>query len=109
MSGKQDLQPRRNTGSPSARFEVYEDPAGQTRFRFLGAGGEVIFSSEGYRSRSSAMQAIESIKKQTATAVTPPKRSTLVEHILSGPQWPDEMYDEVARRDDQSGRPPVDL
>lgn len=43
-------------------FEIYKDKAGEFRVRFK-YNSEVIFSTEGYKSKSSAEGAIESIKK----------------------------------------------
>lgn len=43
-------------------FEIYKDKAGEHRVRFK-YNGEVMFSTEGYASRSGAENAIESIKK----------------------------------------------
>ena len=36
-------------------------------------------------------------------------KKTLVDHILSGPEWPDEMIEEVNRRSKLPSRPPLDL
>ena len=50
------------------KFEVYKDKRGEFRFRFKAPNGENMFSSEGYKQKKSAMNAIESIKKNTAGA-----------------------------------------
>lgn len=44
------------------KFEIYRDKAGEYRVRFK-YNAEVIFSTEGYASKASAKNAIESIKK----------------------------------------------
>jgi uncharacterized protein len=44
------------------KFEIYKDKAGEFRVRFK-YNSEVMFSTEGYSSRASAENAIESIKK----------------------------------------------
>lgn len=44
------------------RFEVYRDRAGEYRVRFK-YNGEVLFSTAGYASLASAINVIESIKK----------------------------------------------
>jgi uncharacterized protein len=49
------------------KFEVYKDKAGEFRVRFK-YNSEVIFSTEGYASKSGAKAAIESIKKHVADA-----------------------------------------
>ena len=43
-------------------FEIYQDKAGQFRVRFK-YNSEIMFSTEGYASKSSAQNAIDSIKK----------------------------------------------
>ncbi len=50
------------------RFEIYKDKKGETRFRFRAGNGEIMFSSEGYKSKSSAVKAVESIKKNAPEA-----------------------------------------
>ncbi len=49
------------------KFEVYKDKAGEFRVRFK-YNSEVIFSTEGYASRSGAKSAIESIQKHVSGA-----------------------------------------
>lgn len=44
------------------KFEIYKDKAGEYRVRFK-YNSEVMFSTEGYSSKASAQNAIESIKK----------------------------------------------
>ena len=50
------------------KFEVYKDKAGEFRFRFKASNGELMFGSEGYKAKASAMSAIESIKKNAPGA-----------------------------------------
>jgi hypothetical protein len=50
------------------KFEVYKDKTGGFRFRFKAPNGESMFSSESYKQKSSAMSAIESIKKNVSAA-----------------------------------------
>jgi len=49
------------------KFEIYKDKAGEHRIRFK-YNSEVIFSTEGYASKSGAKAAIESIKKYVGDA-----------------------------------------
>lgn len=42
-------------------FEIYKDKAGEFRVRFK-YNSEIMFSTEGYSSKSSAQNAIDSIK-----------------------------------------------
>lgn len=44
------------------KFEIYKDKAGEYRARFK-YNSEVMFSTEGYSSKSGAQAAIDSIKK----------------------------------------------
>jgi uncharacterized protein YegP (UPF0339 family) len=48
-------------------FEIYKDKAGEFRVRFK-YNSEVMFSTEGYSSKSSAKDAIESLKKNAPGA-----------------------------------------
>ena len=52
------------------KFEIYQDKAGEYRFRFKASNGETMFSSEGYKAKASAIHAIESIKKNSPGAKT---------------------------------------
>jgi len=44
------------------KFEIYKDKKGEFRVRFK-YNSEIMFSTEGYTSKSSAQNAIDSIKK----------------------------------------------
>ncbi len=50
-------------------FEIYKDKAGEFRVRFK-YNSEVMFSTQGYASKASAVNAIESIKKNGPGAPT---------------------------------------
>jgi len=49
------------------KFEIYKDKAGEFRVRFK-YNSEVMFSTEGYASKSGAKNAIDSIKKNAPAA-----------------------------------------
>lgn len=51
------------------KFELYKDKAGEYRVRFM-YNSEVMFSTQGYSSKASAVNAIESIKKNGPGAPT---------------------------------------
>lgn len=51
------------------KFEIYKDKAGEFRVRFK-YNSETIFSTEGYTSKASAQNAIDSIKKNGPAAPT---------------------------------------
>jgi uncharacterized protein YegP (UPF0339 family) len=44
------------------KFEVYKDKAGGFRFRLKAANGQNILSSEGYNSKASCLNGVESVK-----------------------------------------------
>lgn len=52
----------------AGKFEVYTDKAGETRFRLKAGNGEIILASEGYKRKASAMNGIESVKKNAPDA-----------------------------------------
>lgn len=47
----------------AAHFEIYKDKAGECRFHLKAANGEIILVSEGYKQHTSAVQGIESVRK----------------------------------------------
>lgn len=49
-------------------FEIYKDKAGEFRFRLKAGNGEVVLTSEGYSSRSGAMNGVDSVKKNAPNA-----------------------------------------
>ena len=49
-------------------FEVWTDKAGEFRFNLKAANGEVIATSEVYKSKDSCMNGIESVKSNAPTA-----------------------------------------
>ena len=50
------------------KFELYMDKAGEYRFRLKARNGEVIATSEGYKSKASCENGIESVKKNAPDA-----------------------------------------
>ena len=48
------------------KFELYEDKAGEFRFRLKARNGEVIAVSEGYKAKASCLNGIESVRKNAA-------------------------------------------
>ena len=51
------------------KFEIYKNKAGEFRVRFK-YNSEVMFATEGYASKASAVNAIESMKKNGPGAPT---------------------------------------
>ncbi len=50
------------------KFELYEDKAGEFRFRLKATNGQVIATSEGYKAKASCLNGIESVKKNAPEA-----------------------------------------
>lgn len=45
------------------KFEVFTDRGGKKRFRLTAKNGQTILSSQGYSSKESCMQGVESVRK----------------------------------------------
>lgn len=52
------------------KFELYTDKAGEFRFRLKAKNGEVIATSEGYKTKASCENGIDSVKKNAPEAET---------------------------------------
>ena len=50
------------------KFELYEDKAGEFRFRLKARNGQIIATSEGYKSKASCENGIESVRKNVENA-----------------------------------------
>ena len=50
------------------KFEMYQDKAGEFRFRLKARNGEIIGTSEGYTAKAGCLNGIESVKKNAADA-----------------------------------------
>lgn len=50
------------------KFEMYEDKAGEYRFRLKARNGEVIAVSEGYKTKASCENGIDSVKNNAPDA-----------------------------------------
>ncbi|MGD2162161.1 MAG: YegP family protein [Anaerolineales bacterium] len=51
-----------------AKFEIYKDKKGQFRWRLLANNNQIIASGEGYSSKASCKNGIESVKKNAPKA-----------------------------------------
>ncbi|WP_346895380.1 YegP family protein [uncultured Roseibium sp.] len=51
----------------AGKFELYQDKAGEYRFRLKAGNGEIILVSEGYKQKASAENGIESVRKNSPT------------------------------------------
>jgi hypothetical protein len=65
----------------AGKFEIYKDKAGEFRFRLKAGNGQNILASEGYKKKPSALNGIESVKKNAAE----PKR--FVSSQTPGGKW----------------------
>lgn len=52
------------------KFELYLDKGGEYRFRLKARNGEIIVTSEGYKSKASATNGITSVQKNVVDATT---------------------------------------
>jgi uncharacterized protein YegP (UPF0339 family) len=52
----------------AGKFELYKDAAGKFRFRLKAGNGQVIAVGEAYETRASAMNGIESVRRNAAGA-----------------------------------------
>lgn len=50
------------------KFEVYQDNAGEYRFRLKAKNGQVIATGEGYVNKANCMNGVESVKKNSQDA-----------------------------------------
>lgn len=50
----------------AGKFEIYNDKAGEFRFRLKAGNGQTILASEGYSAKSRCNNGIESVKKNAA-------------------------------------------
>jgi hypothetical protein len=51
------------------KYEIYQDKAGEYRFRLKAANGEIILTSEGYKAKSSAKNGIDSIQRNADSEI----------------------------------------
>jgi uncharacterized protein YegP (UPF0339 family) len=47
----------------AAKFELYQDKAGEYRFRLKAGNGEIILVGEGYKKKASAENGIDSVRR----------------------------------------------
>jgi len=52
----------------AGKFELYMDKSGKFRFRLKASNGQVIATGEAYETKASALNGIESVKKNSAGA-----------------------------------------
>ena len=52
----------------AGKFELYRDKASKYRFRLKASNGQVIATGEAYETKASALNGIESVRKNAASA-----------------------------------------
>jgi uncharacterized protein YegP (UPF0339 family) len=69
MSDENRTTPQANGGADMAgKFELYNDAAGKFRFRLKAGNGEIIAVGEAYESKASALNGIDSVRRNAADA-----------------------------------------
>jgi uncharacterized protein YegP (UPF0339 family) len=53
----------------AGKFEIFVDNAGKYRFRLKASNGQTIVASQGYSSRKSALEGIESVRRHAPEAI----------------------------------------
>ena len=51
------------------KFEIYNDKAGEFRFRLKARNGEIVLASEGYKTKASCEKGIESVRKNAPAEI----------------------------------------
>ncbi len=64
----EDLTEEPVKSAVNPKFEMYQDKAGEFRFRLKAKNGEIIAISEGYKAKSSCQNGIDSVKKNAPAA-----------------------------------------
>lgn len=49
----------------AGKFEIFKDKRGETRFRLKSGNGQIILASEGYKRKSSCLNGVESVRKNS--------------------------------------------
>ncbi len=52
----------------AGKFEIYQSKNGEYRFRLKAPNGQIIAAGQGYKSKKSCLNGIESVKKNAADA-----------------------------------------
>jgi uncharacterized protein YegP (UPF0339 family) len=60
----------------AGKFELFKDKAGEFRFRLKAGNGEIILASEGYKQKASAVNGIESVKKNASSDANYERKET---------------------------------
>ena len=70
IAAKAHLEDQTAGGSaPNPKFEVFQDKSGEFRFRLKARNGEIILASEGYKTKASCENGIESVRKNSSAEI----------------------------------------
>jgi uncharacterized protein YegP (UPF0339 family) len=90
----------------ASKFEIYNDKAGEFRFRLKAGNGQIILASEGYSIKAGCKNGIESVKKNAAEDARYERKQTSGGKFMfnlkaanSQVIGTSESYDSVAARD----------
>src|SRR3546814_19465178 len=68
----------------AGKFEIYKDKAGEFRFRLNASNGQAILASEGYKTKASCLNGVESAKKNsTNDALFERKQTSSCKHMFN--------------------------
>ena len=68
------------------KFEVYKDKKGEFRFRLKAKNGQIIASSEGYKTMKSCLNGIESVRKNADSPTELPDMSSAAMNLVKPSQ-----------------------
>lgn len=68
VAGVEDQTVEEVAAVKNPKFEVYQDKAGEFRFRLKATNGQVIATGEGYKAKASCLNGVESVKKNAVDA-----------------------------------------
>lgn len=68
VAGVEDQTADEVAAVKNPKFEVYQDKAGEFRFRLKATNGQVIATGEGYKAKASCLNGVESVKKNVVDA-----------------------------------------
>ncbi|MBQ5754773.1 MAG: YegP family protein [Oscillospiraceae bacterium] len=68
VAGIEDQTTEGYTPVKHPKFEIYQDKAGEFRFRLKATNGQIIATSEGYKAMASCLNGIGSVKKNAPEA-----------------------------------------
>jgi uncharacterized protein YegP (UPF0339 family) len=69
----------------AGKFEIYQSKNGEYRFRLKASNGQIIATGQGYKSKASCLNGIESVKKNAPEAdVVEPRTDSHHNRVVCG-------------------------